>query len=1481
MNLTEEEKRILGFLPDDTAAEKPSEPVKLPSPEDLDYGKAETEQEVSFKNALEGTEPEDEGMKFGTPVDFAEQFNNTLLAAIAAPFDVTEWAVNRAAAVVFPDKFSYNKDDLIDGEYRPWLSGSWGTSKNIETHVKPYIGTTEKADTYLGYAGNTFGEGVAFLAGGAGVVQKTKQAGGVVGAISRQADDALRNKLGTVVAAEGVAAAGMAGGRQYAEENEMGPVASFLLEFSTGALALVSGAAAKKTVLDPLTAKLKNMTATEALEKLSKEEVAEVVARGREEKAKVEPEAEAPTRPDSEESDFIFARSDLANELYKKATGKEYTFRGGDRDLYLKMEAKAEEILKNKEAPATPKETPEAPAEPTPAPKTPEAAPEADPKSPMQQLFDDYEKTIADQARGEGADAVVRLNAAFNAASDDFAKRVDALIANPDAKNVDEVVAVLDDYIKLDELDADLKQKTGQMLNAQQKNAKDNVYTKEMAENRQTRQEALKDVREKLQALKADADGSELQKLVDNVFEPQQPSKPKDTGDAPTQPEGTPKPTKPSEPKATPQQRAVARLQKRLDELRAIRSGEQDPKAPKPKKAKSAEEIDLEARIKFYQGEAKEVAEIAATEERIQVLSGLLQGGSATDIRAQIGLPPRFRPSHAKPKKIESTLSKLKATEAKLLKKLRRKQTDEILSDMRDVFDPENGRRSLVDQGLNKYLLERTDALLNQPSTMTTGLPSGIIQVMYRPLVGTGKSTLQALNPFDKQLKGVGMTARMKYAAADAIATAEQLISLANNPIGIAKQVGRNVWDTAKAGGQSAYYYKDGNKMDVNLQGASVGNSTIRNERQVRQASLRVEANKQKNFIIRKALEMISSDPATTLFVIAKAARSAGRVGVGTLDEPFILMLEGRKQRADAIRAAIKQQIPKEDVAQFIDDYVSKSSSIEGGVRRFNYLDEKYRNAANEHRRALFRRGDFDGDDPRMLMEEHFAQFWNKATGGDITMGKFFARFLQPIITTPTIALAQAGRTALRATGIPAAADVGQRVYSGVAKRIGKDGKISHALSGRINVEINDLEIKVKELRAKTKEKGLEPDELERRKADLAAHNSQLESLRSYRDEQTYEELAHTALAMGIFYTFFELGKSGTATGAGAFLTRDQRNNGEFQKYRLLADEDSEGSSYLLADPYRTLAALAADLGAWTQLEGATTEDQTVGNFITSTLEAYATDSVFSTSTRHLKDLFFGQEKSRVGALIDMGAGAIPVPSFIRGARTLDDEVSSVYDEGATFGEIPSRMLDKAVGTPAENFRLDKLGRPILRPERGALNYVFRYAPEERAKRMLAEEEVRRVLRNDSLSFNLIPKFTEHKTINGTPINLKKFTKDGRSLFNLLGEMVNENDEMVYEIFDMMNGVHPEHDSDWMLDYDDYTVIPNPDNPDELYNKGIERINDVRRKYIDKAIERISDESSESQLYRNKDGMNIFEYIESVEARPPRQGNILEKLNQF
>jgi hypothetical protein len=225
---------------------------------------------------------EEEGMAFGNADDLAYQFNNVLVKAIGAPVDLTNWAMNRVAATFFPDNFSYNKEDLKDGEYRPaFTADPFGGSKSIKRGTDALNWTTDETpDTYMGYTGATLGEGAAFLMGGAGVVQKTKSFGGFVGAISKNADEALRTKLGTVVAGETVAASGAGMGRAYAEDNEYGETGSLLLEFTAGAFALLSAAGAKRAVLDPLTAKLKNMTAKEALEKLSKEEIAEVVAEG-------------------------------------------------------------------------------------------------------------------------------------------------------------------------------------------------------------------------------------------------------------------------------------------------------------------------------------------------------------------------------------------------------------------------------------------------------------------------------------------------------------------------------------------------------------------------------------------------------------------------------------------------------------------------------------------------------------------------------------------------------------------------------------------------------------------------------------------------------------------------------------------------------------------------------------------------------------------------------------------------------------------------------------------------------------------------------------------------------------------------------------------------------------------------------------------------------------------------------------------------
>ena len=1123
----------------------------------------------------------------------------------------------------------------------------------------------------------------------------------------------------------------------------------------------------------------------------------------------------------------------------------------------LSQEKKPEPAPEASATTATPKDAPE----PTPAPKTPEGAPEA---SPMQQLRDRYKRAIADQDKGKGAFDVVELDANFRVASDDFSKRVDAMIADTSPENVASVSEIIDDYIDMDALDAQLRQKTGQMQHGHRKDAGEAKYTNEMSENRQIRQEALKGVRDKLDTLKEDGGGDDIQKLVNKIFEePVEAPKPTPKKTTPQKngeekPTATEEPTAPKAPKKTPKERAVARLQKRLDELRAIRSSTADElETPvKPKRAKSAEEKDLEDRIKFYTGETKELNDIVAMNERITVLSGLMRGESLEEIQMQIGLPPKLKPSYLKPKKIESELTRLKDTEKRLMKMLRKRQTDEVLNDLKDAFDPENGQRSPMDRLLNKYLEERTDALLNQPSTVTTGLPSGLIQILWRPTVGTARSAVKAASPLDSDLKGVGMTQRMKFAAADVIATFDQLVSVARSPIKTAVQVGRNVVDTVKAGGQSAFFYKDGNKIDMN-EGATVGNATIRNTKQVDRAAMRVAANQQKGAITRAAMKMLASDPAATFFAIAKGVRAAGRTGVGTFDEPFIMILEGRRVRADAYREAIKQQ--PSDPAAFIDDYIAKASNVDKqGVKRFNYLDEKYKDGANEVRKGLFRRADLEADDYRVQAEENVINFWGKLTGGDPTMGKFFLRFMQPIFTTPTIGLIQSGRHVAYTKGLPLAANVGQRAYSEVAKRTGQKGKISNILSGRVNKEINDHEIEIERLKTEKKKEGLDPKELQKLDDELAATEQQLKSAVAYRTEKIYDDIAHTALLGGMAMAAFEAGRQGVMSGAGSFLERDQRNNGEFEKYRGLADKASTGWNYLLADPFRTVVALYADLGARSVLEeeGKLTEQQNWGNFITSTMEAYATDAVFSTSLRQIKDLAFGQEKSRTDAVIDIAAGAALVPSWYRNLNSFNDEAYSVHGQGAKFRDIPDRAMQKALGNESDNYRVDKLGRPLKRNERGPLNYVFRYAPEERARRMQAEEEVRNVLRADSFQHNLFPTFPKAPSINGVSIPLDKFTKGRKTLLTAFHEMTNENEDFLHELGDLVTS------DDWLDDYANYQITKNPTNPEKPYNEGMKRLVDVRNEYIEKAKTQLQDPSSDAQFYRNKDGQTIYDYIE-------------------
>ena len=349
----------------------------------------------------------EEGFRFGTPSDFAEQFNNTLIGAIGAPVDVMTWAMNKGSNAVFGR-------DLVDPET------AFGGSKSLKKALNPIgIGSDEQADSFLGYTGQTFGEAATFLAAGAGVAAKAKQVKGVVGAIAKEADTALKTKLDAVVAVEGVTAVGMAAGREIADNQDMGTTGALLTEFATGALAIVSASAAKKAVLDPLAAKLKNMTQKEALEKLSKEEVAEVVSEGQRVLAKDEP---APTKVE------------------------------------------------------------EAPAESTPAPKKPEAAPKDDPTSASGDAIDESIAAVkgileGDRTGGKGARVTRKAKKHFRAVAREFFGDINTLIKTKDVEVAKRILGRIDKYIEFDRIMSEKDYAQGSELQANTRNAMDNGVT--------------------------------------------------------------------------------------------------------------------------------------------------------------------------------------------------------------------------------------------------------------------------------------------------------------------------------------------------------------------------------------------------------------------------------------------------------------------------------------------------------------------------------------------------------------------------------------------------------------------------------------------------------------------------------------------------------------------------------------------------------------------------------------------------------------------------------------------------------------------------------------------------------------------------------------------------------------------------------------------------------------------------------------------
>jgi hypothetical protein len=1106
--------------------------------------------------------------------------------------------------------------------------------------------------------------------------------------------------------------------------------------------------------------------------------------------------------------------------------------------------------------------------ETTPAPKTPEVAPEA--QSPMQGVYDSYEKLINNMDEGRGGNLTAELNDTFNRAADDFNQRAEAFIENPNDATIASLEEVLDEFIILDKYDARLKQSQGQGLEGQKKNAKDSNRAGELPLPRKTRQEGLKGVREKLRLMRDDVDFSRFDEFLEKVLEtPETPVVTPKGGEAPS-----PKPKDPEAstgktkaPKKTPQQRQVERLQKQLDDLRAIRSGEQDPKAPKPKKAKSAEVKDLEDRIKFYKGESKEVAEIAKTEERIALFLKLLRGGDVKAMQQELGLPPAMRPEFTKKKTPESYLNDLKEIESGLKKDIRKRQTQEILADINKATNPSAGTSSPVDSLLDGLISARTASLLNQPTTSTTGLPSGAIAYFWRmgrnsindALKLSGVPTLA-----DPRLKGKRFKQKLAVATSELVATATQIFDISPKAL---ISGGRNMKETFLNLGNSAYFYKDGNKF-IEQEG-QVGNAPMKAQAaaKAKREELRLRAIQAEGMIERALLNTGASKPfeyVTKLYLL-------GRTVLGTLDEPFLIAMNDRGNRAEAIRQSILTNAA--DPEKFIQDYMANVSKFEGGATRFNYFDEQFKDVANQTRRDLFRKADLDRKDIRRNPSEIVADSINRLFAGSV-VGKLLGGLFSPFVTTPVIGLGQNVGNQMSSFGVQPAV----RLAQGTADRLHRlifPHRQSSAVFGKYNKALQSARLEAKKLQEEIDGKTAKGEDVKSEEVALGIKNEEIERLTRYKEDAARDDLAKSMIAFSVGLFSYYATKEGLMLGSGAGLTDEQRRESNFQKRKnriFLDDTKSVGFSFMLFEQFRGTMSIWSDWASYDMLadNGALTDDQKgvegFINFLTNSIEATATDAPFTTGLRQFSDLAIGDTEEKMQTAVSIGSSSLGVPSGVRSANRFGDDVYYDYSRGLTMENLFGRIGDAALGLPTQNVRTDQLGRPVSPNQKSPWNYAFRYAPERLKPENALERDamVEDLLLNDATSFGLISKKPTSLHINKVTVPMKKFVnQDGDDLTSLYERTLNEDDAMIDEIWEEMQT------SSWETAYDNYKVDSKDGKP---FNKGIERINKIIKKHRNKTKKKLSDETGPLQYYYYK-GQNVFEYIQAQKMLPQASGD--------
>tara|TARA_R100001015_G_C4633402_1_gene198295 strand:- start:46 stop:4692 length:4647 start_codon:yes stop_codon:yes gene_type:complete len=820
--------------------------------------------------------------------------------------------------------------------------------------------------------------------------------------------------------------------------------------------------------------------------------------------------------------------------------------------------------------------------------------------------------------------------------------------------------------------------------------------------------------------------------------------------------------------------------------------------------------------------------------------------------------------------------------QAKELKKIRKKAVTNVQLRLLNAGLLAGNRDSSGSMGLIDAVLNgRTANLLMSIDTISLG-PVGytINNLGLQKIKQTTVNTLKAINPRDKDLKGTGILARIRYANTSAPWHISRNNYLLQNLLGTFDNLGaikKNMGMSFSMGGSSQFFPKYGTWDESKIKnGWNVTPVTKKQEILLRQQS-------RKDRGIRPSVT-------ASLRTWDEATRAIGFMGsvLGTFDEP--LMMAGFKAdlASQAEREAITLGLKGKERNSYINDYVNHSIVTDkNGITRYIERSENAR-VANEVGRGLGR-GAVHGkewEDRRITKLESVANWGSGVIAGK--HGKLAAHIGKLIFPVFKIPANLSGGSVEDALSGFVFTGRGVNVSKEKLAQVGKKFQVTDVDNyfGLYREELNKRSSAVNrnEVNLETAKKNPKTtkEELTELELNLKKSRDDLDKTLKLRNQETTDLVGKMVAGATVGYLGWELSGSGLITGTGVFLSPEQRKDLEkagtpYVPYRIGGKTYAEGEGifvnlggggvdYRWGDRAKVMLAYVADLRMWIDMEANDSlhpeAPQNIEDFNAMWLPAAMGElTVFKGVTQIIR-AGSGQGE-RVGR--EIAGSFLRKPSIISKAEQIDEfQTKEDISKGPFISGATSNLRDTG------NYKRNWLYEPVQKEALSVGNLLLRTYPKDTKDPSPLDQ----IALNDILiggKYSIIG--NKNARLSPRQAVLKDFIDpaNGNTLEDSYGDMVMNKrlkkapykNKTAREYLEKLITTKK-----WQAKFNNGEYTEDPNDSSRRTNEGIRELSNVLNEYVREAEKDLFDKNkSPGFFFTNDKGQTIFDFIEELKSK--------------